>query len=115
MLVRDIVGKLRVLSFVVALLSGLALWPSFTAYAQQLPALIVNQQILQNHWIVRDEDFLATTCSVQEGGVQPGTHRVLRFTVNTPHAGASDLALCDSNVHVANTDGLYAISTPSDD
>src|SRR5258708_35234390 len=107
MLVHVIAGKLRVLMFVVPLLLGLALGPSFTAYAQQLPDLIVNQQILQNHWIVRDEDFLATTCSVQEGGVQPGTHRVLRFTVNTTNVGASDLALGDPNVNVANNDGLY--------
>jgi len=111
MLARVIAGKLRVLSFVVALLSGLALGPSFTAYAQQLPDLIVNQQILQNHWIVRDEDFLATACSVQEGGVQPGTHTVLRFTVNTPNVGARDLVLGDPNVHVANNDGLYEFAT----
>ncbi|HME90012.1 MAG TPA: hypothetical protein VKE49_01205, partial [Myxococcaceae bacterium] len=84
--------------------SALPLFASFRAHAQQ-PDLIVNQQILQNHWIVRDEDFLATTCSVVEGGVTPGTHRVLRFTVNTPNIDLGDLVLGDPNAHIAAGDG----------
>jgi hypothetical protein len=69
------------------------------------PNLIVDQKILQNHWIVRDETFLADDCSVVEGGVRAGDHRVLRFSVSTPNIGDADIFIGDPNVHVA--DGLY--------
>jgi len=101
---------LRILSVAAIFSSALPLFASFKAHAQQ-PDLIVNEQILQNHWIVRDEDFLATTCSVVEGGVTPGTHRVLRFTVNTPNIDLGDLALGDPNAHIAANDGLYEFAT----
>ncbi len=95
-----------------AIASLISFAPSSTALAQSgVPDLIVNQQILQNHWIVRDEDFLSTTCSVVEGGVTPGTHRVLRFTVNTPNIGSGDLALGDPNAHIRAGDGLYEFAT----
>ena len=100
----------RRLAHTAVLLCGLPLGTSFTAQAQQ-PDLIVNQQILQNHWIVRDEDFPATLCSVVEGGIAPGTHRVLRFTVNTPNIDAGDLVLGDPNAHIAAQDGLYEFAT----
>ncbi len=75
------------------------------------PDLIVDAKTLQNHWIVRDEDFPASFCSVQEGGVTPGQHRVIRFTVSTPNVGTSDLFLGDPNAHVAANDGLYEFAT----
>jgi hypothetical protein len=75
------------------------------------PNLIVDQKTLENHWIVRDEDFSATACSVIEGSVTPGPHRVLRFTVSTPNVGDADIFIGDPNVHVANNDGLYEFAT----
>lgn len=83
-----------------------ALAPS-RARAQALPDLIVDQAALRQHWVVRLENLPATFCSVQEGGVTPGEHQLLRFTVSTPNIGQADLALGDPNVHVANNDGLY--------
>jgi hypothetical protein len=53
----------------------------------------------------------ASWCSVQEGGITPGDHPVLRFTVTTPNIGNADLALGDPNVHVAANDGLYEFAT----
>jgi hypothetical protein len=75
------------------------------------PNLIVDSKTLENHWIVRDEDFSATACSVIEGGVTPGPHRVLRFTVSTPNVGTGDIFIGDPNVHFANNDGLYEFAT----
>lgn len=81
------------------------------AEAQALPDLIVDQARLRQHWVVREEDFSSSACSVQEGGVTPGTHKVVRFTVSTPNIGDADLVLGDPNVHVANNDGLYEFAT----
>ncbi len=95
--------------------------PSIAALALALPAtagdrppdttgtpnLIVDQKTLQDHWIVRDEDFVATNCSVIEGGVQAGQHRVLRFTVSTPNIGDADIFIGDPNLHFQAGDGLY--------
>ena len=75
------------------------------------PNLIVDQKTLENHWIVRDEDFSATACSVIEGDVQPGAHRVLRFTVSTPNIGDGDVFIGDPNAHFAANDGLYELAT----
>lgn len=72
-----------------------------------MPNLVVDQKILQNHWIVRDETFTADSCAAIEGGIQPGDHPVLRFTVSTPNVGDADLVLGDPNQHVAAGDGLY--------
>ena len=75
------------------------------------PNLIVDSKTLQNHWIVRDKDFSATACSVIEGDVQPGPHRVLRFTVSTPNVGTADIFIGDPNAHVAANDGLYEFAS----
>src|SRR5258708_37985139 len=72
-----------------------------------LTDLIVRQDVLAQHWIVRDEDLPGTLCSVEEGGITPGMHTVLRFSVSTPNIGTADLVLGDPNVHIANGDGLY--------
>ena len=69
--------------------------------------LIVDQNILQNHWIVRDENIPADSCSAVEGGISGGMHRLLRFAVSTPNIGTGDLALGDPNEHIAANDGLY--------
>src|SRR5207245_10839181 len=51
------------------------------------PDLIVDGQRLADSWVIYDQTFDPTTCSVVEGSVQPGEHRVLRFTVITPNIG----------------------------
>ena len=71
------------------------------------PDLIVDQKLLHQHWIVRDEDFVATDCSVVEGEVTPGEHTVVRFSVGTPNIGDADQFLGDPNQHIAANDGLY--------
>src|SRR5437764_11063125 len=75
------------------------------------PNLIVDGKTLSEHWIVRDEDFSATACSVIEGDVQPGPHPVLRFTVSTPNIGDADIFIGDPNAHFAANDGLYEFAT----
>jgi hypothetical protein len=75
------------------------------------PDLIVDQGSLRQHWVTRVEDFPASFCSVIEGGVTPGEHTVLRFTVSTPNIGDADLALGDPNAHIAANDGLYEFAT----
>ena len=75
-----------------------------------LPDLIVSSNLGQQ-WVVRVEDLPATFCSVEEGGVTPGTHTLVRFTVTTPNIGNADLFLGDPNAHVAANDGLYEFAS----
>lgn len=75
------------------------------------PDLIVDQKRLLQNWVVRDENLPASFCSVQEGGVTPGQHLLLRFTVSTPNIGTADVNLGDPNVHFAANDGLYEFAT----
>jgi len=75
------------------------------------PDLIVDQKRLLQNWVVRNEKLPASFCSVEEGGITPGEHTLLRFTVSTPNIGTADLALGDPNVHIANGDGLYEYAT----
>jgi hypothetical protein len=75
------------------------------------PDLIVDQKRLLQNWVVRDEKLPASFCSVQEGGVTPGEHTLLRFTVSTPNIGTADVNLGDPSVHFANNDGLYEYAT----
>src|SRR5437763_14374956 len=83
-----------------------------TAGAQTgLPDLIVDQKRLLQNWVVRDEDLKSTFCSVEEGGVTPGQHTLIRFTVSTPNIRDAVLALGDPNAHVAAGDGLYEFAT----
>lgn len=76
-----------------------------------VPDLIVRQDMLANQWVVRDENLPASFCSVVEGGVTPGVHRLVRFTVMTPNVGDADIFLGDPNDHVAANDGLYEFAT----
>jgi hypothetical protein len=77
--------------------------------ATPMPDLIVDQASLRQHWIVRTENLPATFCSVQEGGITPGEHQLLRFTVSTPNIGDADLAVGDPNDHL--NDGLFEFAT----
>ena len=72
-----------------------------------MPDLIVDQKRLLQNWVVRDENLPASFCSVQEGGITPGEHKLLRFTVSTPNIGTADVNLGDPNAHIAANDGLY--------
>jgi len=92
-------------------LSGTALGVSHLPDTDGIPDLVVDQKVLQNHWLVRDEGFLADDCAAQEGGISAGEHRVLRFAVSTPNIGTADVALGDPNAHVAADDGLYEFAT----
>lgn len=76
-----------------------------------LPDLIVRSDVLRNHWLVRDEDLPASFCSVQEGGITPGEHTLLRFTVTTPNVGGADIDVGDPNQHIAANDGLFEFAT----
>jgi hypothetical protein len=75
------------------------------------PDLVVNQADLEHEWIVRDENLDGSLCSVVEGGVIPGMHMVLRFTVTTDNIGDADINIGDPRVHVANNDGLFEFAT----
>jgi hypothetical protein len=70
-----------------------------------VPDLTVDAKKLDHSWLIRDED--ATQCSVVEGGVSPGTHRMLRFTATTPNIGTADVFIGDPLEHVAANDGMF--------
>lgn len=84
-----------------------------------LPDLIVDAKSTQNNWIVRVEDLPADFCSVVEGGVTPGTHTLLRFTVTTPNIGKGDVFIGSPLKHMdpngdgnfADSDGLFEFAT----
>src|SRR5215212_6148362 len=96
--------------------------PAFTQNAvdtSALPDLIVDAKSTQNNWLVRVEDLPADFCSVQEGGVTPGTHTVIRFTVTTPNIGKGDVFVGSPLAHMdpngdgsfADADGLFEFAT----
>jgi hypothetical protein len=84
-----------------------------------LPDLIVDSKATQNNWVTRVEDFPADFCSVIEGGVTPGTHKVIRFTVTTPNVGDADVYVGSPLKHMdpngdgnfADQDGLFEFAT----
>jgi hypothetical protein len=74
-----------------------------------LPDLIVDEKATQQNWIVRVEDLPADFCSVQEGGVTPGTHTIIRFTVTTPNIGKGDVFVGSPLKHMdPNGDGSFS-------
>src|SRR6476620_2996766 len=75
------------------------------------PDLIVDQKRLLQNWVVRDEKLSANACSVEEGGITPGEHTLIRFTVSTPNIGTADLVVGDPNVHFNNGDGLFEFAS----
>lgn len=86
--------------------------PSFANGVPNLsapPDLIVDERATRTNWLVRVEDFAANLCSVQEGGVVPGTHTVLRFSVTTPNIGKGDVFVGSPKAHMdPNGDGDFA-------
>jgi Lysyl oxidase len=99
------------LSAAVLLAGTFAVAPRVRGQSSGKPDLIVDQAALRQHWVVRTEDLPATFCSVQEGGITPGEHQLVRFTVATPNIGDADLAVGDPNVHIAANDGLFEFAT----
>jgi hypothetical protein len=75
------------------------------------PDLIVRQDITRHEWVARLEDFTADQCSAVEGGISPGTHHVLRFSVSASNVGDGDLIIGDPNVHYNHNDGLFELAT----
>lgn len=73
------------------------------------PDVVVREDMLGGQWVVRDERFEAQACSVQEGGIAAGDHRVLRFTVGVANIGDADLYIGDPNAHFTNgeSDGTF--------
>ncbi|HEV8399615.1 MAG TPA: lysyl oxidase family protein [Gemmatimonadales bacterium] len=91
--------------------------PQF-AHVQDLdgtPDLIVDAKALATSWVVYDQELKESFCTLQEGGVPPGKHRVLRFTVTTPNIGDADVFIGDPNRHWdpngdgdgSDSDGLF--------
>jgi Lysyl oxidase len=76
-----------------------------------LPDLIVRDDVLTHHWVVRVEDLPASFCSVVEGEITPGVHTLIRFTVTTPNIGSADVFVGDPNEHVAQNDGLFEFAS----
>lgn len=77
----------------------------------QGPDLIVRDEILDSQWVVRDENLPADACSVIEGGVSPGVHRIVRFTVMTANVGDEDFNIGDPRAHYDANDGLFELAT----
>jgi lysyl oxidase len=93
-----------VLSLLVLSLSAIPLYASDKSAPDLngLPDLIVSDMLGQQ-WVVRDENLPANFCSVIEGGVTPGMHKLIRFTATTPNIGTAD-------VYIAANDGLFEFS-----
>src|SRR5256885_114048 len=79
---------------------GVALRSSGVPYTGAPPDLIVDSKATQNNWLVRVEDLPADFCSVVEGGVTPGVHTLLRFTVTTPNIGQGDVFVGSPLAHM---------------
>src|SRR2546430_3920786 len=70
-----------------------------SSHSQISYAVFCLKKTLATSWVVYDQELKESFCTLQEGGVPPGQHRVLRFTVTTPHIGDADVALCDPIRH----------------
>ena len=92
----------------IGLLIALAAVPAFS---QGQPDLIVDQKVLRQNWLVRTESFTATQCDAIEGGISPGEHPILRFSVSTANIGDAAVVVGDPNAHVAANDGLFEYAT----
>jgi hypothetical protein len=88
---------------------GQALRSSGVVDTSAKPDLIVDGKSTQNNWVVRVEDLPADFCSVEEGGITPGTHTLVRFTVTTPNIGRGDVFVGSPLKHMdPNGDGSFA-------
>ena len=72
--------------------------------------LTVDEKSTLNHWRVKDE-VIGAVCSAAEGGVTPGKHRLLRFTVTTPNIGTADNYIGSPQDHIDANDGLFEYAT----
>jgi hypothetical protein len=87
--------------------------------ADGLPDLIVEPKMTQNSWRVKDEFLGQGLCSVEEGNITPGDHRVLRFSVMTPNIGDADVFVGDPIAHMdpngdgntADQDGMFEFAS----
>jgi hypothetical protein len=61
--------------------------------------LIVDPVIMRRTTTLETRTFNANSCDVAEGHVTPGTHRLLRWTYNTPNIGTSDLVVGAPGAH----------------
>jgi hypothetical protein len=75
-----------------------------------LPDLVVREDVLARQWVVRDEQ-IGHVCSAEEGNVEPGLRRIVRFTVMTPNIGAADIRVGDPNEHITADDGLFEFAS----
>jgi hypothetical protein len=74
-----------------------------------MPDLVVDEDAVTKQWVVRDEKLSASFCSVEEGNVEPGVRRLLRFTVMTPNIGDADLFVGSPLAHMdPNGDGDFS-------
>ena len=110
--------SILVLLAVLFLVTAAAIGPQVSAtraaavsMQEGLPDLIVRSDVLRDHWVVRVEDLLAGLCSVEEGNITPGTHKLVRFTVTTPNIGTADVFVGDPNQHIAAGDGLFEFAS----
>jgi len=79
--------------------------PAHTSDLDGVADLIVDARKLATSWVVYHE-LVPNVCSAQEGGVEPGPHSLLRFTVTTPNIGTADVFIGDPNEHYdPNGDG----------
>ena len=77
----------------------------------ELPDLIVDGSITEQHWVVRTEKLYGNFCSVIEGNVTPGERRIVRFTVTTPNIGKGDVFVGNPLDHAdPNGDGDFSDS-----
>jgi hypothetical protein len=73
------------------------------------PDLVVDTRTVASSWVVREEDFVAGQCGVEEGNIPTGTHRSLRFSVLINNLGDADLYVGDPLAHMdPNGDGDFA-------
>lgn len=77
------------------------------------PDMIVREDMLRE-WLIQTETFAASDCSTQEGGVTPGDHRVLRFTVGTANIGNADQFIGSPLAHWNAGDDLFELSACHD-
>ena len=70
------------------------------------PNLWVRRE-LGRQWNVTDEVMEAGSCQVIEGGITPGTRRVLRFTVMVANIGDADIVVGDPNEHIEEGSNLF--------
>jgi lysyl oxidase len=88
---------------------GAPVAPAF-AHAQDLdgtPDLMVDSKRLATSWTLSAETIEEGSCSSVEGGIAPGEHRLLRFTVTTPNVGTADVFVGDPVRHWVANDGMF--------